>query len=109
MCSACGSLSIAYSNLPFLFTFFPVCFEMRFLSPFEYSVMAFSSYRTKINNKKTKMRIIGEANNFLLRMHLAIPRHYQTPTQLCIITPYTTYTHTKKKKKYMMIRTNSQR
>jgi hypothetical protein len=47
------------------------------------------------------MRIIGEANNFLLRMHLAIHQHYQTLTQPCIITPYTTYTHThiKKKKK----------
>ena len=54
------------------------------------------------------MRIIGEANNFLLRVHLAIPRYYQTSTQLCIITPYTIYTHTKKKK-YMMIGTNPQR
>jgi hypothetical protein len=38
------------------------------------------------------MKITGEANNFILRMHLAIPWHYQTPTQPCIITPYTTYT-----------------
>jgi hypothetical protein len=45
------------------------------------------------------MRIIGEVNNFLLRMYLAIPRHYQTPTQPCIITPYTTYKKKKKKKK----------
>ena len=43
------------------------------------------------------MRIIGEANNFLLRMHLAIHRHYQMPTQPCIFTPYTTYTKKKKK------------
>ena len=31
-------------------------------------------------------------------MYLAIPRHYQTPTQPCIITLYTTYTQKKKKK-----------
>ena len=51
------------------------------------------------------MRIIGEAKRFLLRMHLAIPRHYQTPTQPCIIIIYTTY---QKKKKYIMIGTNPQ-
>jgi hypothetical protein len=37
------------------------------------------------------MRIIGEAKRFLLRMHLVIPRHYQMPTQPCIIKIYTTY------------------
>ena len=66
--------------------------------------MGLQQLQTKINNMKTKMKIIEEANNFLLRMHLASPRHYQTPIQLCIITPYTTYT-----KKYMMIGTNPQR
>ena len=45
------------------------------------------------------MRIIGKANNFLLRMHLVISWYYQTSTQPCIITPYTSYTHKKKKKK----------
>ena len=30
------------------------------------------------------MRIIGETKRFLLRMHLAIPRHYQMHTQPCI-------------------------
>ena len=59
MCSACGSLSIVCSNLPFSFTFFLACFEMRFSTPFEYSVQAFSSYIIKIDNTKTKMRIIG--------------------------------------------------
>jgi hypothetical protein len=28
------------------------------------------------------MRIIGEANNFLLRMHLAIPQHYDLADKL---------------------------
>ena len=85
MCFACGSLLIACSNLPFSFTFFPTCFEMRFSSPFESSVYAFSSCRTKIDNTKTKIRIIKEANNFILRMHLAIPWHYQMPIEPCII------------------------
>ena len=98
MCFACGSLSIACSNPPFSFTFFPVRFEMRFPSPFDSLVRAFSSCRNKIDNMKTKMRIIRKANNFILRMHLAIPQHYQTSTQSCIITSYTTYKKEKKKK-----------
>jgi hypothetical protein len=37
---------------------------MRFPSPFESSIWAFSSYKTKIDNMKTKMRIIREANAY---------------------------------------------
>ena len=83
---------------------FSTCFEMRFHSPFESSVGVFSRCRTKIHTTKTKMRIIGKAKHFLFRMHLTIPWHYQTPTQPCIITLYTTC-----KKKKMMIETNQQR
>ena len=88
---------------------FSTCFEMRFHSPFESSVGVFSRCRTKIHTTKTKMRIIGKAKRFLFRMHLAIPRHYQTPTQPCIITLYTTYKKKNKKIKNMMIETNQQR
>ena len=97
MCFACGSLSITCSNLPFSFTFFPAYFEMRFPSPFESLVRPLAVAKPRSIIRKQKMRIIEEANNFLLRMHLTIPRHYQMPTQPCIITSYTTYKKKKKK------------
>ena len=59
MCFACDSLSIACSNLSFSLTFFSAYFKMRFPYPFESSVQTFSSCRTKIDNSKTKIRIIG--------------------------------------------------
>ena len=100
MCSAYGSL--ACSNLPFSIHMFSTCFEMRFPSPFESSVGAFSCCRTIYENKNENHRW-GKALSFknAFDYSSALSNAYSTVHNNNLY-------YLPKKNKYIMIGTNPQ-